>query len=219
MPLQDLVSASNKMDAYDSQIIKEADDICGVLGLKSQITQLQWVDRVTRSKVNSDECRFALGLAAFPDRMNGRLDPKEWRPLIASTLIYRKIIARNPPGSIVVSIAALFVLLVGGAGILLAIFGSAAGGLPFFLYIVFVGGPFLANRTTQGAKNQRLQADLETARIFGKEELLSVLRKIDGMGLPDVIKTEKRGFSRHFSSKPGVAERIRNLSLWQNAQS
>ncbi len=100
-----------------------------------------------------------------------------------------------------------------------AIFGSSAGGLPFFLYVVFVGGPFFVNRITQGAKNQRLQAELEAARIFGKEELLSTLRKIDGMGMPDVIETENRGLTRHFSSKPSLAERITNLSLWQSAQS
>jgi hypothetical protein len=214
MLLQGLFLSQRKMDDYDTQVVEEADDICRVLSLKPQIKRLLWADRV-----NSDDCRFALGLASFPDRMKGRLEPKEWRPLIASTLIYRKIIARNPPGSAVVAIAVLFVLLVGGAGILSAIFGSSAVGLPFFLYLVFVGGPFFANRITQGAKNQRLQADLEAARVFGKEELLSVLRKIDGMGMRDVIETEKRRFSRHFSSKPSVAERITKVSLWQSAQS
>jgi Zn-dependent protease with chaperone function len=58
-----------------------------------------------------------------------------------------------------------------------------------------------------------LQADLETARIFGREEILSVLRKIYGMGLPDVIATQKLGFGSHFSGKPSVAERIANLCL------
>ncbi len=103
-----------KMDTYDSQIVEVAEDLCRVLGLKPQVRQLRWVDRVTRSKVNSDDFRFALGLAAFPDRMRGKLEPKEWRPLIASTLIFRKIFARNPPGSILVTVLALFVLLVIG---------------------------------------------------------------------------------------------------------
>ncbi len=200
------------MDSYDSQLIQEAQDLCKVFNLKTQITQLHWVDRVTGSKVNSDDCRFALGLAAFPDRMKGRLEPKEWRPLIASSLIHRKILARNPPGSYLVTMLAMFVFLIVGAGILLAIFGNGAGGLPFFLYTVLVVPPILANGVTQAAKKQSLQADLEVARIFGKEELLLVLRRIDGMGIPDVISIEKRGFSRHFSGKPSVAERIANLS-------
>lgn len=105
------------MDTYDSQIVEVAEDLCRVLGLKPQVRQLRWVDRVTRSKVNSDDFRFALGLAAFPDRMRGKLEPKEWRPLIASTLIFRKIFARNPPGSILVTVLALFVLLVIGRNI------------------------------------------------------------------------------------------------------
>jgi len=203
----------SKMDSYDSQVIQEAQDLCMVLNLKTQIKQLHWVDRVTRSWVNSDDCRFALGLAAFPDRMKGRLEPKEWRPLIASSLIHRKILARNPPGSYLVTMVAMFVSLIVGAGILLAIFGNGAGGLPFFLYTVLVVPLILANGVTRAAKKRRLQADLEVSRLFGKEELLSVLRRIDEMGLPDVIETEKRGFSRHFSGKPSVAERIANLSL------
>lgn len=202
-----------KLDTYDSQIVEVAEDLCRVLGLKPQVRQLRWVDRVTRSKVNSDDFRFALGLAAFPDRMRGKLEPKEWRPLIASTLIFRKIFARNPPGSILVTVLALFVLLVIGAGILVTLFGASASGLPFFLYAILVCCPVYVNGISRATKKRRLQADLEAARIFGKEELLSVLRKIDGMGLPDVIETEKRGFSRHFSGKPSVAERIANLSL------
>ena len=200
------------MDGSDGQIIKETEDVCKALDLKVRIRQLYWVDRTVGRKFKADECHFSLGLATFPVSMKGRLDPKEWRPLIASTMIYRKIISRNPPKSIVVTIAALFALLVGGLGILSKLFGDSGANLPSFLYIVLVIAPFLANRTTQGRKNQRLQADLEAARIFGRQELLSTLRKIDGMGIPDVIQTENRGFSRHFSSKPSVAERISNVA-------
>src|SRR5437667_9822736 len=104
------------MDAYDSQIAQDVEDVSRILGLKITVKVLRWVARVTRSQVNSDDCRFALGLAALPDRMKGRLEPKEWRPLLASTLIHGKIVGRNPPGSTLVSIMALFVLMVVGAG-------------------------------------------------------------------------------------------------------
>src|SRR5207245_11123656 len=133
-------------------------------------------------------------LAALPERMKGRLEPKEWRPLIASTLIHRKILARNQPGSILVSMLALFVVMIVGAGLLLAIFGNGAGGLPFFLYTVLVGGPVLVNGVTQGAKKHRLQADLDVARIFGNEDLLLVLRKIAGMGMQDDVETQSGDF-------------------------
>src|SRR5207244_1075983 len=181
------------MDAYDSQIAQDVEDVSRILGLKITVKVLRWVDRVTRSKVNSDDCRFAFGLAAFPDRMKGRLEPKEWRPLLASTLIHRKILARNPPGSILVSMLALFVLMIVGVGILVAIFGYGTGVLPVFPYPVLLGGPVLVNVVNQGAKKHRLQADLEVARIFGKEDLLAALRKIDGLGRPDAAETENRG--------------------------
>jgi hypothetical protein len=115
------------MDAYDSQLSQEVEDVSRVLGLNTHVKVLRWVDRVTRSKVNSDDCRLALGLAAFPDRMKGKLEPKEWRPMIASSLIYRKILVRNVPGSILVTALVTFVILIVGAGVMSAIFGNRVG--------------------------------------------------------------------------------------------
>jgi hypothetical protein len=129
--------------------------------------------RVTRSKINSDDFRFALGLAAFPDRMKGKLEPREWRPLIASTLIFRKIFARNPPGSILGSVLALFVLLVVGARILVTVIGASASGLPFFLYTILVGGPVYVNGTSQATKKRRLQADLSRKDLRERGALVS----------------------------------------------
>jgi hypothetical protein len=200
------------MDGYDNQLIEEGQDLCKALNLKAQIARLVWVDRVPWSKVKSDDCHIGSGLAVFPDRMKGKLEPKEWRPLMASSLIYHGGLSRNPPGSILVALLATFVLMTVGGGVMSAIFGNMVG-LPFFLYTVLVVGPFAMNRITQGIKKQRLQADLEAVKVLGKDAFLSVLRKIDGMGIPDIVETEKRGFSRHLSGKPSVAERIANLSL------
>jgi hypothetical protein len=59
--------------------------------------------------------------------MKGKLEPKEWRPMIASSLIYRKILVRNVPGSILVTALVTFVILIVGAGVMSAIFGNRVG--------------------------------------------------------------------------------------------
>src|SRR5260370_36685798 len=199
------------MDDYDMALLHQVADICRVLNLNVQVKRLRWLDRAIWSKINSDDCRFAAEGVLFPDRMKGRLEPKEWRPLMASSLTFHKRLVWNMPGSTIVTIFIMFGLMLLGAGIMSYAFGGGAG-LPLFLYVVLVIGPFLSNRTTQLRKNQRLQADLEAAQVVGTQEFLSVLGKIEEMELKDVRETEKRGFSRHFSSKHSVAERIANLS-------
>jgi hypothetical protein len=199
------------LDLYDSQLIEEEQNLCKVLNLTTKTRRLIWRDRVPWSKIKSDDCHLGHGVAVFPDRMKGRLEPKEWRPLMASHLIYRNILVRNPPSSLLVTMLATAILMTVGGGIMAVIFGNSLD-LPFFLYTILVVGPFVVSRITQASKKQRLQADVIAAKSLGKDEFLLVLRKIEGMALPDIIETEKRGFSRHFSGKPSVAERIANLS-------
>jgi len=199
------------IDGYDSQLLKEVQDLCKFLNLKTRIRRLSWFDRVTGSKVNSDDCRYGLDLAVFPDRMKGRLEPKEWRPLVASSLIYRKILVRRLGDRVVVMALAAFAFLTVGAAVVLAIFGSSSE-LPFLISALPLAGLFVVNRFTHGSKKLRLPGDLEAANVVGSEELLSVLRKIDSLGIKDVKDTERRGLSRHFSGKPSVAERIANLA-------
>jgi len=62
-------------------------------------------------------------------------------------------------------------------------------------------------------KKRRLEADVEVAKVLGRDQFLKVLSKIEGLGLDDVVRrTEKRGIGRHFSGKPSIPERIANLS-------
>jgi len=200
------------MEDYDNQVLQQAQDLCKVLNLVYQAKRILWIDPFfTRKKIGSDECRFGLDVVAFPGWMRKRLEPTEWRPLIASSLIFRKLLARQMPWGVWLTAFVTFWIMVIGGGILGTLFGSNAR-IPFLFYTLFVAVPFLANRVKQAWKKQSLKADLLSTKVVEKEAFLSVLRKIDGMGLKDVIHTEKRGLSRHFSSKPSVAERISYLS-------
>ncbi len=100
------------------------------------------------------------------------------------------------------------------AGLISRFFGTDIG-VTIGLLLLVIDGPVFFNGITQGKKTLRLQADLLAARAEGKEEFLSVLRKIRELGLSDVLKTERRRLRRHFSSKPSLSERIHNLELFR----
>jgi len=198
-------------DRYDSEIICEGNDVCQKLKLPENVRTIGWCDRVLWHTFHSDECFFHTRKALFPARMKGRLGPKEWRPLIASFRMFWYIQSNLPGRGLVILPAVFLTLIVAG---LIARFFEADIGVTIGLMLLLVDGPVFVNGVTQGKKSQRLQADLLAARAEGKEEFLFVLRKIQEFGLSDVIKTEKRHLSRHFSSKPSLTERIHNLELF-----
>jgi hypothetical protein len=199
------------MEDYDNQVLQQAQDLCKVLNLVYQVKRILWIDPFfTRNKIGSDECRFGLDVVALPRGMRKRLEPTEWRPLIASSLI-RKLLAPQMPWEVLLTAFVTFWIMVIGGGVFAALFGNKAG-TPFLIYTLFVAVPFAANRIKQAWKKRWLKADFLSTKVVEKDVFLSVLRKIDGMGLEDVIQTENRSLSRHFSSKPSVAERISNLA-------
>ena len=201
----------SELDAYDSLLIEEAHDLCRTFNLTPKVRRLFWIDRMFWSKVNSDECSFGTKIVLFPDRMKGRLEPEEWKPIMASSLVFKKILVKNMPASYLVALPVLFVVSLIGAGIstLLGNYQS----LFFLLFILLVDGPILMNAIARAMKKRRLEADVEVAKVLGRDQFLKVLSKIEGLGLDDVVRrTEKRGIGRHFSGKPSIPERIANLS-------
>ncbi len=200
------------MEDYDNQVLQEAQDLCKALNLGTQIRLLRWRDKTLWSTAGSDDFGFGLGLGLLPLRLKGKLEPEEWRPLMAASLIYRKQLGGSfPLKRLFATILSTLLLLLVGAGVSSYVFGNNYD-LPFLFYIIVVVGPVFINGITQGGKKLRLQADLLAANVVGRDQFLSVLRKIEGLGLTDVKRTEMKGFSRHFSSKPSVGERIANLS-------
>jgi hypothetical protein len=199
-------------DSYDSELVREGNDVCRKLNLPANVRRIVWRDKVLWHTLHSDECFFHGNRALFPARMKGRLDPIEWRPLIASFRMF-SYLRRNLPGRGLVILPAVFLTLI-LAGLISRFLGADLGETIGLLLLV-IDGPVFVNGITQGKKTQRLQADLLAARAEGKEKFLSSLRKIRDFGLSDVIKTEKRPLRRHFSGKPSLAERIHNLELFK----
>ncbi len=199
----------SELEAYDSLLIEEAQDLCKTFNLTTKVRRLLWIDRALWSKINSDECRFGADGVLSPDRMKGRLEPEEWKPIMSSSLVFQKILATRMRVRFLVAIPVLFVVTLIGAGIA-TLLGNYES-LFFLLFVLLVDVPILINAVTQLRKKRRLQADAEAARVLGRDQFLNILRKIDGFGLDDLKRTEKRGIGRHFSGKPSVPERIVNL--------
>lgn len=199
------------MDDYDNQLLQEVQDICDALNLSARAKRLTWTNRVGTSRVNSDDFRFGLDLAFFPKPMKGRLQAKEWKPIIASSLIFRKILFKQFPLGLLTIMLGAFLSLIPAGWIALNLFADNQT-VAFFFFWSLMAGPFVVNRFTRIRRSQRFTADLETRNVASEDSLVSVLRKIDGMQIQDVRETENRGLSRYFSGKPSVAERIANLS-------
>jgi hypothetical protein len=200
----------SKSDPYDSLLIEEAQDLCRTFNLTTKVRRLFWLDRMLWSKINSDECRFGADGVFCPDRMKGRLEPEEWKPIMASSLVFKKILVKNMPASYLIALPVLITVTLIGAGIS-TLLGNSEN-LFFLFFVLLVDGPILINAIARATKKRRLEADVVIARVLGRDQFLNVLSKIEGFGLDDVVKrTEKRGIGRHFSGKPSVPERIANL--------
>lgn len=200
----------SKLEAYDSLLIEEAQDLCKTFNLTTKVRRVFWLDRILWSKINSDECRFGADGVFCPDRMKGRLEPEEWKPIMASSLVFRKILVRNMLASYLVALPVLLVVTLIGAGIS-TLLGNYED-LFFLSFILLVDVPILMNAIARAHKKRRLEADVVVAGALGKDQFLNVLSKIEGFGIDDVVeRTERRGIGRHFSGKPSLPERIANL--------
>ena len=125
-------------------------------------------------------------------------------------MVFKEILVRNMPASYLLTLPVLLVVTLLGAGIS-TLLGSYED-LFFLLFILLVDVPILANAIARARKKRRLEADVEAARVLGRDQFLNVLSKIEDFGLDDVVKrTERRGIGRHFSGKPSLPERIANL--------
>lgn len=202
------------MDNYDTQLTREGEDICRVLDLPTHVRRVQWLDRILWNTYQSDSCGFGRVTGYFPARMKGKIEPQEWRPIMCSRRIYNQL-QKNPPLSVIfTSIATLFLVVINGAGIASGQLGNTRGSW-VLLSILLVELPIFFLLRARGTKRQKLQADLLASRVEGKQGFLFVLRKIQSLGLRDIVKTESRGLSRYLSTRPSIADRIRNLELFK----
>ena len=171
-------------------------------------------------------CVFTWDRVLLPPEMKGKLDPEEWRPLLASSLIYEaKLRINRYLGIIFVSIPIIIDAL--GWWELFAV-STPASGIPALLLILdvawlfpafFLSG-FLAKWFS---RRLRLKADGLAAELVGRETLERVLEKMKALGLVDPYAglTWGRGYpfaGEFMNGRPTLTERIANLN-WNSRSS
>jgi Zn-dependent protease with chaperone function len=142
--------------------------------------------------------------------MMGKLTVEEWRPLIASSILFEKKMKRRLRGKAFL-LTALPVILALAVPIAAAIVFHTA--LLILLYPVLVLPlAYLGSRSySSELKKARLEADTQASAVVGKNQLLDILRKIDMMGLDDIDRLKTGRGGRRLAGLPSITERIQNL--------
>jgi len=142
--------------------------------------------------------------------MMGKLTVEEWRPLIASSLVFEKKIKRSMRGRAFLLTGLPVILALGGTiGVAIVLRMSWV----VFLYpVLLLPLAILGGRSyNSDLKKARLEADTQASVVVGKNSLLDVLKKIDLMGLNDIEKLKTGRGGRRLASLPSITERIENL--------
>jgi hypothetical protein len=192
------------------KILEDAGSVFRQLGIqKPKPDAVSAADRLP-----ADFVMVLYGEIILPAQMVGKLTPEEWRPLIASSIIFQStIIRRRNWGAlplIVLPLAgavALVFVLVGALdptrsnGTLdIALTGSV------LVAPVLLMMPFL-NRYSHGG---RLQADREAARIVGRDSMLRSLTRVRDLGQGLNLRRRVRGYG----FAPSLDQRIAKLQRY-----
>jgi len=208
------------IETENQRLIEAAVDVCGMF-TAGRLTPFT-VQSV--AKVPSDQVWFDSGYLLLPQSMREKLEPVDWKPLMAVSLVW---IQKFHRGGKRVKDGLLVSLLLGGgllpSILIVAIIGAVLdeakvglGAYPllipalFFAYwplSIILIELFMARRL----RLRRLEADLYAADIFGREALRHVLSKVDGLAIAD-LERRKHGIASRFYRLPSIPARIQNLT-------
>jgi len=146
---------------------------------------------------------FTWDEVILPASLKGRLEPEEWKPLLASGLIYdaklkfKKTlgIAATAVASIILNIALITILtLFDPKGAVYFVIPAFLGSVVYLIFGIPFVNPFL--------RSLRLESDKLATQLVGKESLLRVLKRINSLELED------KDPGGRLSRRPSLEERI-----------
>ncbi len=203
-----------------SSILVIAKDICEQLRISWVPRRMSWSDLYSphdltdpRSPpvffdVPSDHpVMFGDTLYVAPSMM-GRLRPEEWRPIVASSMIYySKLVTRKDFG-IIIRMAPL-VVLVGGSLYALLLAGMDFWDFSLLLVLAFVGVAIMGVFFLIAPYRRKLwlRADRIAADYVGLLVMIGALEKIQAFGIREFE-------GRRFSDKPSLGQRISKLRAY-----
>ncbi len=188
-----------ELDEEDRIILEDTKELCRQLGIspvRYNPYRVEWVEGFSKSKsgpvhvLGAELCNFDPSLITLQKSLKGRLDPKDWKPLIASKLIldYKLMgeVTRHVLFRVLLPISAMFLVVGIALGYLLYLLLDPwpQVWLPLYMFAVFLSA-LITVLALAGPHVERAitQADRESAALVGKRELLDSLRKIESMGL------------------------------------
>src|SRR5437879_12004999 len=84
------------MHPEDQQLLESARDLCCKLGYYNlNPNTISWKEKMGMRRLPADHFMILRGDIQLSSRAMGQLTPEEWRPIIASGLIYFKTLTRN----------------------------------------------------------------------------------------------------------------------------
>jgi len=193
----------------DEKILAIFRELCAQLNYyKRNVQAISWKGRIGARRFPLDALviipRFHI--LQLSDRAMGRLSPEEWRPILASGLLYYKNLNRGMLKAILPTTAtALLSPLIILADIKL-VDGSFSGilfdliDIALIIILVLSIIPFMLLH-----KRLYLEMDVKAVQIVGKESLIASLTKL--ASIDQSMTTGKTGFFR-----PSIQERIQHLT-------
>ena len=213
--LEEKMSASSS-EEYEKQIVEIVSDLGHTLGIKVHPNRVVWHGRLVATPnfmtgLGSDQCDFDGGKVILPKTLKDRLTPEEWRPLLASQLLYERRSKLAIFSRWILLIIIVRIVWVGAVASLGASYGDygLALALALFIPITILATWFFSHEL----RGVRLKADERAARLVGPREFLNVLEKVDSFKINDVEKRKRGGFRIRVQSHfPSIDSRIRRMN-------
>src|SRR3989449_276826 len=193
------------MHPEDQQLLEIARDLCRKLGYYNlNPDTISWKEKMGIRRLPADHFMILRGEIQLSTRSMGQLTTDEWRPTIASGLIYFQTLTRNFLVGMLTTMLPIALLV---PAILLLSFRYLAGSVLIYPVIfALIVATFLAGkRFLMYPKRLWFKADVEAAGLLGKESLVESLRKID---LLEPNRAGKRGGL----ARPSSSERVEHLA-------
>ena len=153
--------------------------------------------------VSSDKCLFQNDTVYFAENMKGRLSPEDWRPILASALIYEKLRGKLAEGIIIRLVPVLIAYIIAWF-LVPPLFPtithtSPQGQVSFtndgWSILIFVGFAIMFLSIPLGVLYSRkvgLIADRRAAEILGSAPFLDTFNKLREASPSDVSSIETR---------------------------
>ncbi len=194
----------------DQEIIEVAQDLCRQLNIyKLTPRTVSWIDRIGIRKVPLDYIFLFQNAIRLPKPLMGKLKAEDWRPLLASSLIYFNTLSKDMFVGMLRTIvpATLAFPLILVIAFRFFPFQSLLSQATFFsiiaLFIIFYA--FMFVRWFGYQKRLQFKADRRAVDLVGKEQLLEALKKIESLGAG-------KGNVLSRAVRPSIQERIDKLS-------